>query len=49
MAPIFSAQRGWNGHPRGRENGCGMDPLIVARRDRGSASTLGIERNSERV
>jgi hypothetical protein len=42
-------QRGWNGQPDGRLNGCGIEPLIVGSFEWLGAWTLGIDRSSARV
>ena len=39
-------QRGWNGQPGGRLNGCGSEPLMIGSATRVSPLMLGIERSS---
>jgi hypothetical protein len=36
-------QRGWKGQPVGRLNGWGIDPLMVASFNLGTASMLGMD------
>jgi hypothetical protein len=41
-----AGQRGWNAQPRGRLNGCGIDPVIVGSFTLGTLSMLGIDWSS---